>query len=116
MTKINLKQVKKTLILKDLYSFILEMWDAYETVPYQDCWVVEYLSECFMYSVKHFLPDYITRDWVSDEKYEQIKKNIMLYAMYEIKSSTDNQSITTTLIYLHVIVNLRYLMFVVLFG
>lgn len=73
MTQINLRQVKKTLLKKDLYSFVVEMWDAYENVPYEDCWVVEYLCECFMWSVKHFLPDYITEDWISDDVYNRIK-------------------------------------------
>ena len=73
MTQVNLKQLKKWLIKKDLYSFVVEMWDAYESVPYMDCWVIEYLCECFMFSVKHFLPNYITKDWITDSEYESIK-------------------------------------------
>lgn len=50
------------------------MWDSYETAPYSDCWLVEWQSECFMYSVKHFLPHFIVDDWITDEQYENIKR------------------------------------------
>ena len=57
-----------------LYDFIKEMWDSYETAPFQDSWLLEWQSECFMYSLKHFLPNYITKDWISDEQYNKIQK------------------------------------------
>lgn len=70
----NLKQLKKTLLKKSLYHFILEFWDTYEPFELQSHWTMEYLSECFMFSVKHFLPDYIWKDWISDEKYSLLKQ------------------------------------------
>ena len=39
-TVVNLKDARKWLIKKDLYEFVLEMWDSYETSPYSDCWLV----------------------------------------------------------------------------
>jgi len=73
-TVVNRKQLKKWLCLKNLYEFIKEFWDAYETSPFSDCWLIEYLSECYQYSIKHFLPQYIWGEWISDEEYERIKK------------------------------------------
>ena len=70
---INLKEAQKWLCKKSLYDFILEFWDAYETQPYVDCWIVEYTCECFMYSVKHFLPRYVWDSWIDDLEYETIK-------------------------------------------
>lgn len=70
---VNLKEVKKILVRKSLYDFIKEFWDAYETDAFIDHWLIEFQSECFMYSVKHFLPNYIYKDWISDEEYERIK-------------------------------------------
>lgn len=70
----NLKQLKKTLLKKSLYHFILEFWNTYEPFELQPHWTMEYLSECFMFSVKHFLPEYIWRDWISDGKYQLLKQ------------------------------------------
>ena len=73
-TYINLKRAQTALMQKSLYDFIIEMWSAYESVPYSDCWLVEWQSECYMYSVKHFLPRYVWQDWIDDKQYEGIKK------------------------------------------
>lgn len=70
---LNLRAVKKMLLKKSLYAFIKEFWDAYETDQLVDHWLIEYQSECFMYSVKHFLPSYVWASWISDEEYEKIK-------------------------------------------
>lgn len=56
-----------------LHDFIAEMWDSYETAPFQDCWLLDWQSECFMYSIKHFLPYYVTKDWIDDKTYANIK-------------------------------------------
>lgn len=69
----NLRDVKAMLLHKSLYDFIKELWDAYETDKFIDHWLIEFQCECFMYSVKHFLPSYIWADWISDEEYEDIK-------------------------------------------
>lgn len=73
MTFINLRSAKKWLVKKSLPDFIREFWDAYEIAPFSDCWLTEWQSECFMYSVKHFLPKYVWNEWISDEQYERIK-------------------------------------------
>lgn len=73
-TLVNLKQLRKWLCMKNLYEFVKEFWDAYETSPFSDCWLIEYLCECYQYSIKHFLPKYIWGEWISDEEYERIKK------------------------------------------
>ena len=76
MTQINLKKVKTMLMKKDLCEFIKEMWDAYETSPFCYSWLIDFTAECFMYSLKHFLPKYIWEDWISDEEFERIKKDV----------------------------------------
>ena len=73
-TLVNLKQLRKWLCMKNLYEFVKEFWDAYETSPFSDCWLIEYLCECYQYSIRHFLPKYIWGEWISDEEYERIKK------------------------------------------
>ena len=70
----NLRDVKKMLLKKSLYDFIKEFWDAYETDTLVDHWLIEFQSECFMYSVKHFLPSYVWGSWISDEEFEDIKR------------------------------------------
>ena len=71
---LNLRDVKKMLLKKSLYNFIKEFWDAYETDKFIDHWLIEYQSECFMYSVKHFLPSYVWASWVKDDEYERLKQ------------------------------------------
>lgn len=71
---INLKRAKEMLMRKSLYHFLVEFWDTWDTAPYKDNWLVEWQCECFMYSVKHFLPYYITNDWIDDKTYGGIKK------------------------------------------
>lgn len=74
MTYINLKKATQSLIKKSLYDFLLEMWDTFESAPYEDCWLTQYQCECFMYSVKHFLPNYITSFWIDDDKYAKLRR------------------------------------------
>lgn len=73
-TMINLKQAQTWLMKKDLHEFVKEMWDSYDPSPFSDSWLVEYLCECFMYSIRHFLPRYCWGYWITDEEYEKIKK------------------------------------------
>ena len=70
---VNLKDAKMWQMKKSLYAFVKEMWSSYETAEFVDLWLLEYLSECFMYSVKHFLPNYVTNYWITDDEYEYIK-------------------------------------------
>lgn len=73
-TVINLKQAQKWLMKKDLHEFVKEMWDSYDPSPFSDSWLVEYLCECYMYSLRQFLPNYCWGWWITDEEYEAIKK------------------------------------------
>lgn len=72
-TQINIKQAQAMLMRKSLYDFVKEMWDTYESAEFSDCWLIEFLCECFMYSIKHFLPKYVWGDWISDVEYAKIK-------------------------------------------
>jgi hypothetical protein len=38
--------------------------------------LTEYMTECFMYSVKHFLPEEVTEDWISKEEVDKIIEHI----------------------------------------
>ena len=62
------------LMKKSLYEFVKEMWDSYDPTEFIDSWVIEYLCECYMYSVKKFLPKYCWDWWIKDDEYEKIKK------------------------------------------
>lgn len=72
-TQINLKQAQTMLMKKSLHDFVIEMWDTYESAEFSDCWLIEFLCECFMYSIKHFLPIYVWQDWISDADYAKLK-------------------------------------------
>lgn len=74
MISANLRQAKKWLMKKSLYEFVLEMWDAFETADFSDSWIIEFECECFMYSLKHWLPKYIWENWIPDSKYAELKR------------------------------------------
>lgn len=71
----NMKHLKKVLLQKSLYDFLKEFWETYEPFELHEHWTLEYLCECFMFSVKHFLPSYIWKDWITDEKYQKLKED-----------------------------------------
>ena len=71
----NMKHLKKVLLQKSLYDFLKEFWETYEPFELHEHWTLEYLCECFMFSVKHFLPSYIWKDWINDETYQKLKED-----------------------------------------
>jgi len=55
---------------KSLYHFVMEFMPECDPNPFVDGKVVQFLSETFMYSVRRFLPESITKHWLSKKDYE----------------------------------------------
>lgn len=72
--KLNIKAARKVLLKKSLYEFVKFFWDTWDAAQYRDNWLAEYQAELFMYSVKRWLPEWITEDWISDEDYNDLKE------------------------------------------
>ncbi len=60
---------------KSLYHFVIEFMPECDPTPYVDGRVVQFLSETFMYAVRKFLPEDITKHWMTKEDYDsQLRK------------------------------------------
>lgn len=60
---------------KSLYHFVIDFMPECDPTPYVDGKIVQFLSETFMYAVRKFLPEDVTKHWMSKEEYEkQLKK------------------------------------------
>lgn len=56
---------------KSLYHFVIDFMPECDPTPYIDGKVVQFLSETFMYAVRKFLPEDVTKHWMSKEDYEK---------------------------------------------
>lgn len=72
--QIDMDVVKRTLMQKNLYEFVKEFWDTYENCELSETWLMEYQAECFMYAARRDLPEWITKEWKTDEEYARIKE------------------------------------------
>lgn len=63
----------RELVMSDLYEFVKYFWDTFEPFPFAAADYIEFLCECFMYMSKDSLPPSVTRKFVSDAKYAQLK-------------------------------------------
>lgn len=61
--------LKRELVKRSLYEFLKEFWHTFETEKYEDNWHIEYLCETFMWNVRVHLPEYILKDWMSDDDF-----------------------------------------------
>ena len=66
-----LLEIKKEASKRDLHFFLKTFWNTFETEKFSDNWHLEYLCEVFMWNVRTHLPDYILRDWMGDEDFEE---------------------------------------------
>ena len=64
---------KRSFLQADLYEFIKYFWDTFDSAIMKDLWLNEFQAECFMYSVREFLPQWITKDWISNDDYYMLK-------------------------------------------
>ena len=69
---IDFHELEKAILKKSLFDFHKKFWSTYDAATYQDNWLTEYLCESFMYSVREFLPSYITNDWISKEEFDKL--------------------------------------------
>jgi hypothetical protein len=70
---INKNEVLKFKLQKDLYHFIKYFWDTFDGAELKEIWLMEYQAECFMYSVKDFLPDWVKSHWITDDEFHELK-------------------------------------------
>ena len=53
-----------------------DFWDTCDSLKFKGSLLTEYMCECYMYSVRNFLPDEVKEDWVTSEDIERIINNI----------------------------------------
>jgi len=73
MPNIDLTNVQRSLVQQSLYEFVKYFWDTFDGAELKDLWLMEYQAECFQYSVRAFLPDWVKSSWINDDEYENIK-------------------------------------------
>lgn len=61
---------------KSLYHFVIDFMPECDPTPYVDGRIVQFLSETFMYAVRKFLPEDVTKHWMSKEDYEKLIKKV----------------------------------------
>lgn len=69
-------QLRKIMYNKSLYKFMRDFWDTCDSNKFKGSLLTEYMCECYMYSVRQFLPDYAKEDWVTSEDLESIINEI----------------------------------------
>ncbi len=67
-------RARRELVLSDLYEFVKYFWDTFEPFPFTEAPYIEFLCECVTYMSFKKLPKKLTDTFVSDVRYEQIKK------------------------------------------
>ena len=66
----------KTMYNKSLYKFMRDFWSTCDSQKFKGSLLTEYMTECFMYSVKHLLPEEITAEWINEGEVLDIIDNI----------------------------------------
>ena len=69
-------QLIKIMHNKSLYKFMRDFWDTCDSAKFKGSLLTEYMCECYMYSVRNFLPDNAKEDWISEDKLNEIIMNI----------------------------------------
>lgn len=85
-------QLRKIMYNKSLYKFERDFWDTCDSNKFKGSLLTEYMCECYMYSVRNFLPDKAKEDWISEEQLERIiseirSKGIVYSANYLYKDN-----------------------------
>ena len=65
----------RELVMSDLYEFVKYFWDTFEPFPFVEADYIEFLCECFTYMSINKLPESVTSKFISDKKYDKIKKD-----------------------------------------
>lgn len=76
MAVITEEYLLKTMYNKSLYKFMRDFWSTCDSQKFKGSMLTEYMTECFMYSVKHFLPEEVTQGWITKEQIDTIIETI----------------------------------------
>lgn len=74
-------QIRRIMYNKSLYKFMRDFWSTCDSSKFKGSLLTEYMCECYMYSVRQFLPEYAKEDWISREKLEEIISSIKKYGI-----------------------------------
>lgn len=85
-------QLRRIMYNKSLYKFMRDFWSTCDSSKFKGSLLTEYMCECYMYSVRKFLPDSVKEDWVTEEQIEDIissisEKGIVYSANYLYKDN-----------------------------
>lgn len=85
----NFERIERKLARESLIDFVKIFWGSVETVEMDAPWIIEYFCECFMWTVRQFLPDDIKRHWIPDNEFNKIlKPEYKNIRMFPINSRT----------------------------
>ena len=70
-------QLRRIMYNKSLYKFMRDFWDTCDSNKFKGSLLTEYMCECYMYSVRQFLPASAKEDWISEEKLQEIINEIL---------------------------------------
>lgn len=76
MGRITEAQLLKIMYSKSLYRFLKDFWNTCDSSNFKGSLLTEYMCECFMYSVRGFVPKKNKEDWISEEKLQEIISKI----------------------------------------
>ena len=78
-------ELERQILLKDPYEFSKMFWNTFNGTKLEEHWLLEYYCECFAYSIRNFLPDYIKADWMPDDIYNKLVDSLPdKYQKYKI--------------------------------
>ena len=69
-------QIRKIMYNKSLYKFMRDFWSTCDSLKFKGSLLTEYMCECYMYSVRNFLPEKVKEDWVTAEDINRIINTI----------------------------------------
>lgn len=74
-------QIRRIMYNKSLYKFLRDFWSTCDSSKFKGSLLTEYMCECYMYSVRRFLPESAKEDWVTEDKINSIIENIKKYGV-----------------------------------
>lgn len=69
-------QLLKIMYSKSLYRFLKDFWNTCDSSNFKGSLLTEYMCECFMYSVRNFVPKINKEDWATEEQINKVIQEI----------------------------------------